>query len=123
MRSLKAAGEDKNFIGLTFPGQIYSFAVPGVMHGKSDNVTFEKLYQFTVLTEDRAQDEVHQVHVQFVKTFNKESQFLIENFEASKHQISDNWRDELFKVGDSRVSMKSYLLDGDWAAIRLQTES
>ena len=93
------------------------------MHGKSDNLTSEKLYEFTVLTEDRAQDEVHQVHVQFVKTFNKESQFLIENFEASKHQISDNWRDELFKVGDSRVSMKSYLLDGDWAAIRLQTES
>ena len=78
---LKAADSKETLIGLTFPG-LSAFAVPLILH--ANTLDFDKeeerQSQFTVFTVNRAQNEVHQIKVEYIKNLHKEPQSLIEKF-------------------------------------------
>ena len=105
--NVKAAASEKTLIGLIIPG-LTALADPGVgiecRHWKE-----LRRPQLTAFTDNRAQNEMHQVEVEFTNTLHKESQWRIENIQTSKSKVSEEWKKQFYEFDDSKVSIKSYV--------------
>jgi len=105
--NVKAAASEKTLIGLTIPG-LTALADPGVSIECRDWKELRRP-QLTAFTDNRAQNEMHQVEVEFTNTLHKESQWRIENIQTSKSKVSEEWKKQFYEFDDSKVSIKSYV--------------
>ena len=117
--NVKAAASEKTLIGLIIPG-LTALADPGVAfkHGSAEL----RRPQLTAFTDNRAQNEMHQVEVEFTNTLHKESQWRIENIQTSKSKVSEEWKKQFYEFDDSKVSIKSYV-DSEKPGFQIQTDS
>jgi len=118
--NVKAAASEKTLIGLTIPG-LTALADPGVNIDHKDLKELRRP-QLTAFTDNRAQNEMHQVEVEFTNTLHKESQWRIENIQTSKSKVSEEWKKQFYELDDSKVSIKSYVCGGKPEFV-MQTDS
>ena len=103
--NVKAAASEKTLIGLTIPG-LTALADPGVScFEKYGDMKELRRPQLTAFTDNRAQNEMHQVEVEFTNTLHKESQWRIENIQTSKSKVSEGWKKQFYEFDDSIVSI------------------